>query len=119
MSEPNGNDDPYVPPQKPDQADLVHPGSCLKVLLIWGSPAIVVPLLVVLLAAAWPVAVILAVAFLIWMGRISATDTSGRPGFDKNPQTGRVVLYVVLQLLLIPLFWFAVGWAFCGSGKFI
>lgn len=118
MSEP---DDPYLPPQKQGDPDMAHAGSCIKILLIWVAPLFAVPLLVAICGGAWPLGALLGIGFLVWMGRISASDSSGRPGSDSKPQTGRVVLYVVLQLVWIPLFWTAIFWGFCaasGSGTF-
>jgi hypothetical protein len=118
MNEP---DDPYITPQTQGDPDMANSGSCIKVLLVWVSPLFAVPLLVAICGGAWPLGAILAIGFLVWMGRISGTDSSGRSGSDTKPQTGRVVLYVVLQLVWIPLFWCAVVWGFCaasGSGTF-
>ena len=118
MSEP---DDPYLTPQKLGDPDIAHTGSGIKILLIWAAPLFAVPLLVAISGGAWPLGALLAIGFLVWMGRISASDSSGRPGYDSKPQTGRVVLYVVLQLIWIPLFWTAIFWGFCannGSGTF-
>ena len=121
MNGPTGHQDPYVPPRKQGDSGSAATGSCLKVLLVWGSPSLVVPVLLAMCGGAWPVAVIIAIAFLTWMGGISATDSSGRPGSGTRPRTGRVVLYVIVQLVWIPLFWMSVAWGFCaftGAGKF-
>lgn len=114
-------DNPYHTPQKQGDPAVAHAGSCIKVLLVWISPLLVVPLLGVISGGAWPLGVLLAIGFLVWMGRISARDSSGRPGYDIKPHPGRVVLYVVFQLIWIPLFWAAIVWGFCaatGSGTF-
>ncbi len=115
------HEDPYFPPREPTDPDMARSGSCIKILLIWISPLFAVPLLVVICGGAWPLGALLAIGFLVWLGKISATDSSARHGSDTNPQTGRVVLYVVLQLVWIPLFWTAIFWGFCaasGSGTF-
>lgn len=121
MSEPNEGDDPYVSPRTAGDSDMTHSGSCVKILFVWVAPLFAVPLLVVICGGAWPLGALLAIGFLVWMGRFSARNSSGRPGYDSQPQTGRVVLYVVLQLVWIPLFWTAIFWGFCaatGSGTF-
>lgn len=114
-------DDPYLTPQKQGDPDMAHSTSCIKILFIWVSPLLAVPLLVAIFGGAWPLGVLLATGFLVWLGRISARDSSGRPGYDTKIHSGRVVLYVVLQLIWIPLFWTAIFWGFCaasGSGTF-
>lgn len=88
-------------------------GSCLKVLWLWCGPTFVVPLIMALMAMAWPVGVVISIMFLVIMGRSFATDSSGRPGVDTKPDTARVVLYVVLQIIWIPLFVLGVLWGIC------
>lgn len=96
-------------------------GSCLKGIWLWCGPSIVVPLIMALTAMVWPVGVVFSIMFLVFMGRSVARDTSGRPGVDTKPDTARVVLYVVLQIIWIPLFVFGVFWGICamnGGARF-
>ncbi|MEO5914740.1 MAG: hypothetical protein ABIS50_10935 [Luteolibacter sp.] len=109
----SGGDDPYTSPERQVDSDPANARSCLKALLIWISPSFAVPLLVAICGAAWPLGAILAIGFLIWMGRISAKDSSGSALVNIPLQTGRVVIYVVVQLVWIPLFWAAVVLGFC------
>ncbi len=121
MSDSKEDNDPYLSPMTRGDPDMAQTGSCIKILLVWVMPLFAVPLLVLICGGAWLLGAILAIGFLVWMGRFSASDTSGKPGYDTKPQTARIVLYVVLQLVWIPLFWCAVVWGFCaisGSGKF-
>ena len=113
---PNPENPVLEAPRKPP-----HNGSCFKTLLIWVSPSLVVPLLFVSCGGAWPFGTILAIGFLVWMGTISSGDSSGKRGDDAATSKGRVALYVVLQLIWIPLFLAAALWGVCvfsGSGHF-
>lgn len=116
MNTSNDRDNPYVGPKKLGNPKVVVVGSCLKALLILVSPTIVVPLLVAIFVTVLPVGVLLAIGFLVWMGMLSVTDTSGRVGYDTKPKIGQVVIYVVLQLIGIPMFWLAVLWSVCSRG---
>ena len=117
MNEPPKFDDPYLSPQEPGNSDPGNTSSCLKILLIWGLPLFAVPLLVAVCGSAWPVGVLFAIGFLVWIGMISAIDFSRSTGGNAEPKTRRVVLYVVLQLIWIPLFWCAVIWGLCATIK--
>lgn len=91
-------------------------GSCLKTIWLWCGPSFVVPLIMALMAMAWPVGVAISIMFLVIMGRSVATDSG-----DTKPDTARVVLYVVLQIIWIPLFVFGVLWGICamnGGARF-
>lgn len=98
--------------------------SCLKVAIVWFLPTFVVPLLLLFLAAAWPVAVLVTLGFLVFMGHLSAgggrsiLDPDTSAGGRQEIRWGQVVLYVVLQLVWIAGFWFAVAsallWWACG-----
>ncbi len=112
-------DDPYASPKKQENYELADTGSCLKVGLVWILPLFAVPLLVAICGGAWPVGVILAIGFLVWMGKIYVRESNNRLGANTFPLGGRVVIYVVLQLIWIPLFWTAIFWGFCSrTGHF-
>jgi len=99
-------------PEKPE-ANAV--GSCLEVLVVWCLPSVVVPIIIAVTASAWPVGVILAILFLIWMGARSAQDSSGRPDRETKAPTNRIVLYVVAQLIMIPVVVGTVVYAVCSK----
>lgn len=58
------HDDPYLPPQKLENPDLVKSSSCIRTLLICFMPSIIIPLILVFLASVWPLAVLIAIGFL-------------------------------------------------------
>lgn len=95
-------------------------GSCMWMFFIWGSPTIVVPLIILLLMGVWPIGVALALFFLFWMGRLQAAGFDANP--DNNaPKWGKVVLYMVAQIILIPLVLYGILLGLCsftGSGTF-
>lgn len=88
-------------------------GSCLKVLWLWGSPSLVVPLLMALTLKVWPVGVVISISFLVIMGQSLMEEPDSRTGEKTNRFTGQVLLYVVLQIIWIPLFLFGVLWGIC------
>jgi len=114
--------DPYTTPHHGGNDGVSgRGGSCLRTFFFWGLPAIVVPLIIGLFVAVWPVGLALALAFLFWMGRMQWRSSAGGPEAGDAPQWSKVFLYVVVQVVLIPLLWFALVWGFCnvtGSGKF-
>ncbi|MEY4568979.1 MAG: hypothetical protein RLZZ398_418 [Verrucomicrobiota bacterium] len=94
-------------------------------LFIWFMPSLVVPLIFLFLASAWPLAVLIAIAFLVWLGRIQFAgdplEFNPHSGDATKPGWGKVTLYVIVQLIWIPMFLCAVIWGFCvltGSGTF-
>lgn len=87
-------------------------GSCIWTWSVWCLPLLIVPVIIGLFVSIWPVGVLLALGFLAWMGRMHFSD---------SPGWGKVVLYVFMQAVWIPLFWITIGWGFCavtGSGTF-
>ena len=124
MSEQNEQFKPY-PPQEPEGSHASKSGSCLMTLFIWFMPSLVVPLIFLFLASARPLAVLIAIAFLVWLGRIQFAEETlefnPHSGDASNSRWGKVALYVIVQLIWIPLFLCAVLWGFCvltGSGTF-
>jgi hypothetical protein len=88
-------------------------------------PSIVVPLILLFLASVWPLAVLIAIGFLIWVGHIQSAEDLPKfkppSGATPKPRWGKIVFYAIVQLIWIPLFWSAVIWGFCGlngSGTF-
>lgn len=113
------NEEPYLPPRENGNGPSGGASSCLWITWIWFGPSIVVPLILIVTAGAIPLAILLALGFLIFMGMASA----GRNGEEgKAPlEVWRVILYVLLQIIWIPLFTFAVLWGICamnGGMKF-
>lgn len=92
-------------------------GSYFRVIGLWCFPSVVVPLIVVLCFGAWPLSPVLVLGFLAWIGRtcLSGSDSEAVPSW------GKVALYVLVQVIWIPLFWSAIVWGFCslsGMGNF-
>ncbi len=116
------SDDPYATPHRIEDAEVpAKGGSCLWIGFIWGTPTVAVPLILGLFGSVWPVGVALALGLLFLMGRMQSADFAAEPGAATHRQWGRVILYMVIQMVLIPMLWFAVVWGFCaisGSGKF-
>jgi hypothetical protein len=90
--------------------------SCFLICCAWGVPLVVVPLIVAfpLIVASfnmvWPLSLVLVLGFLTWIGRtcLSGSDSEAVPSW------GNVALYVVVQVIWIPLFWSAIFWCLCG-----
>jgi hypothetical protein len=86
-----------------------EPGSYWRLFCIWCLPSIVVPLIVVFCSMAWPLSLVLVFGFLTWIGRtcLSGSDAEAAPSW------GDVALYVLVQVIWIPLFLSAIVWGFC------
>ncbi len=90
-------------------------GGCLKT-FVWFLPSFVVPIIVGLSLTCWPIGVVLALVFLIWMGNLTVEDSNAQPNAGEKrglSKKWRVAIYVVLQVIWIPLFLAAVFWGFC------
>ena len=99
-------------PEKPEANAL---GSCLEALAVWCLPSVVVPIIIAFTASVWPVGVFFAILFLIWMGTRSARDSNGGPDRETRAPATRVVLYVVAQLVIIPVVVGTVVYAVCSK----
>lgn len=99
-------------------------GSCLKTLLVWALPSIVVPLILWLFLVtlrSLPLGIFIALGFVLWMGAIHAKDSSPIPGYEEKPKWPGVLLYSVIQLIFMPLFWVTLLCGVCaysGGGSF-
>lgn len=105
------NEEPYLPPREPGEGPAGTASSCLWTLWIWFGPTLVVPFIFLFTAAVLPLGVVLSIGFLIFMGSFSVGRKMGKEG--TRAEAWRVLLYVVLQIVWIPLFSFAVLWGIC------
>ncbi len=99
-------------------------GSCLKTLLVWALPSVVVPLILWLFLVtlrSTQLGIFMALGFVLWMGAIHAKDSSPIPGEEEKPKWPGVLLYSVTQLIFMPLFWVTLLCGVCaysGGGSF-
>lgn len=100
------SEEPYLPPREPGNGPESARTSCLWVAWIWFGPSVVVPLICLVTLGFIPVGLVLSFVFLMLMGSASVQERN-RAG------AWRVFLYVVLQMVWIPLFSFAVLWGIC------
>jgi hypothetical protein len=104
--------------------DAPASGSCLKTLLVWALPSVVVPLILWLFLVtlrSMPLGIFMALGFVLWMGAIHATNTSPIPGVEEKPKWPSLIFYMVIQLILMPLFWVTLLCGVCaysGGGSF-
>lgn len=113
MSESESPDAPSSPPRLSADREDSGSKSCLVILMVWGLPAVVVPLIVLATPRALPIGILFAVGFLCWMGKIGSDYTSKSSQGEPTPQRPRILLYVVIQLVLNPLLWLALAWGIC------
>ena len=115
-------EDPYAAPNEFGSSANVSPTrGCLGIALFWGLPTVAVPVIILMFQDGWPIGVALALCLLVWLGKVHSETSSSTPGTQSAPKWARVLLYVVVQIIWIPLFWMGLVWGFCmvtGSGKF-
>lgn len=116
------SNDPYSTPHNLESGGPAKSGgSCFKTLMVWCLPAVAVPLIIGLFASSPIMGGILSLCFLIAMGKIYAGDLYQDNAAENQRRWPKVLLYLVIQVILIPLVWLALIWGFCvvtGSGKF-
>jgi hypothetical protein len=114
-------DNPYAKPEVDAEWKSAPSRSRFKSLLIWGAPTLICPIILVLLADAWPIAMLIIIIFLLAMANAAAEQQIGRNvplGKIPPSKLGRSFLYIVFQIVWIPLFYMGLFWAVCAVVDF-